>query len=106
MSVESTQGSIQSAGSFFQSSFVKMDMRKESCEVQSGPVISAADVVRIGDTQYRQKQVIPETHDIPFFPMLAMPTEEKFSVMDLRPEKMVDDLELPSFGQKRRTESL
>ena len=55
MSVESTQGSIQSAGSFFQSSFVKMDMRKEPFEVQSGPVISAADVVRIGDTQYRQK---------------------------------------------------
>ena len=55
VTVESTQGSIQSAGRFFQSSFVKMDMRKEPFEVQSGPVILAADVVRIGDTQYRQK---------------------------------------------------
>ena len=81
-------------------------MRKEPFEVQSGPVISAADVVRIGDTQYRQKQVIPETHDIPLFPMPAMPTEEKFSVMDLCPETMVDELELPSFGQKEKERKL
>ena len=81
-------------------------MQKELFEVQSGPVISAADVVRIGDTQYRQKQVIPETHDIPLFPMPVMAAEEKFSVMDLCLETMVDELELPSFGQKEKGRKL
>ena len=83
-----------------------MDVRKEPFEVQSGPVILAADVVRIGDTQYRQKYVIPETHDIPLFPMPVMPTEEKLSVMDLCLETMVDELELPSFGQKEKERKL
>jgi hypothetical protein len=100
MSVESTQGSVQSVGSFFQSRFVKKDMRKEPFEVQSGPVISAADVVRIGESQYRQKQVIPETRDIPLFPVPVMPTEKKFCGMDLCLEMMGDVLEPPSIGPK------
>ena len=38
--------------------------------------------------------------------MPAMPTKEKFSVMDLCPETMVDELELPSFGQKEKDRKL
>ena len=60
-----------------------MDMQKEPCEVQSGPVISAVDVVRIGDSQYGQKRGIPKAHDIPLSPMHWMPAEKKFSGIDL-----------------------
>lgn len=57
MFAEGTQESMQSVGSFFFcSEFVMMDMRKEPLEIDSGPVVTLAEVVRIGDSQYNQKK--------------------------------------------------
>ena len=77
-----------------------MDMQKEPFEVQSGPVISAADVVRIGDTQYKQKQVIPELRDIPLFHVPMMPTEGKLPGMDLCLKVTADVVQPPSEVEK------
>ncbi|KAI4993523.1 hypothetical protein ZWY2020_007836 [Hordeum vulgare] len=79
-SAESTR---ESGESFFQSSFVMKDMRKEAYEVDTRPSITLADVMKIGESRNQKKDVMPEPRDIPLLSMPVLPIEKKNCGMEM-----------------------